>query len=181
MNPNTPEQRTPKRRCKPPESVGQPDLPNWSVNIPRDFTRQTPIKTRDGERKNPPGSRTHVNPDLPSSTLVLQEASSKEGAAKSPMTSADLQLQHPPTALRSIKITSGQLRLQETAGKIPEKEPTGSRSRARSPDPEDSNLTGPSPTPENVKTRWEKAVSTLFHHGDAVSTSRPPPGELPLT
>jgi hypothetical protein len=130
MNPNTPEQRTPRRRCKPQETVGQPDLPNWSTNIPRDFTRQTPIMTRDGERKNPPGSRTHMNPYPSSSTFILQEAPPKKGAAESPTTSTDIPLQHPPTALRSNKSTSGQ---QETAGKIPEKEATRSGSRTLSP------------------------------------------------
>jgi hypothetical protein len=42
------------------------------------------------------------------------------------------------------------------------------------------DLIGPPPAPEQVTTRWERARSTLFHHGDTVATSRPPSGELPL-
>jgi hypothetical protein len=128
MNPNTPVKKTPRRRCKPPDSVGyskQPDLPNWSRNIPRNSIGQTPMKTRDGEKQNPTKSRTHREPDLPSSTFILQETSPKEGIAESPTTSAVLPLLHAPTALRSIKSSGSPLR-RGPAGKSPEKETTGS-------------------------------------------------------
>jgi hypothetical protein len=105
----------------------------------------------DGERKNTTGSRTHRNPDLPSSTFNLHEASPKKGGADSP--TADLPLQYPPTALRSIKSTGAQTRQQGTAGKRPKKRPTKSGALTHSPDPEIPDHIGPPPTPKEVRAR----------------------------
>ena len=50
----------------------------------------------------------------------------------------------------------------------------------RFPHPAHPNLTSPSPAPEPESTKWRDGRRTLFHCGDAASTSHAPPGHQTL-